>query len=421
LKIKIFGRTIEIKNSTSGLPALSADSAWISYLAGKGYAVSANTALKIAVVIRCVDVVAKSIASLPLNLFIKSDDGAQKAEGHVLYKLLSRLPNPETTAYEFWHMYIFNLLLTRGAYAKIVRYQAGFNQGKVKQLWNIPTANVSKYFNTVNGERYIVVNLGSGKTETLREGEFMYTPGLRLNSAIDPENPVLMASEVLGLTMALNGFAKDYFESGSNMGGFIECESALSDESYSRFKESWQETYAGVTNQHKIGFLEDGMKFTKMQMNLEDSQALESRKFAVIENCRIFGVPPHKVYELDRATFSNIEEMNTEFVQDALTPRLVQLEQTMYKDLLTEKEQAVYYAKFNANGLMRGNIAARTAYYNSARQNGWMNSDEIRALEDMNKIPAGQGGDVYAVNGNLIPLSAVPNNLPKGAQTNGKN
>lgn len=417
MKIKLFGRTITINNTITSLPPLGSESGWTNYLAGKGYSVSASSAIKVAAVIRCCDVVSKTMASLPLNLYQSTDKGREKADKHRLYKLLYRLPNPETTSYEFWHMYVFNLMLTRGAYAKIVRDRNGF----IKQIWNIPTANVSKFFNTISSERYIVVNLGNNKTETLREGEFMYTPGLRFASAIDPENPVLIASEILGLTMALNGYAKDFFENGSNLGGFISAPAGtnLDDVAYERFKESWQSAYSGVLNQHKVAYLEDGLEYTAVGKNPTESQALESRKFEVTEICRMFGVPPHKVFDLDRATFSNIEQQNIEYVQESITPMAVRIEQTIYKDLLTEKEQETYYAKFNVNGLLRGDLAARTTYYHNARQDGWMNANEIRALEDMNTIDDADGGNVYAINGNMIPLTAVPQNLPKGAQ-NGK-
>jgi HK97 family phage portal protein len=309
-------------------------------------------------------------------------------------------------------MYVFNLMLTRGAYAKIVHDRNGF----IHELWNIPTANVSTYFNTASGERYITVVLDKklNRIETLYEGQFMYTPGLRFNSDIDPLNPVHIAANVLGLTMALDGFAKDFFENGTNLGGFIESPDSLSDTAYERFKESWQATYAGVTNQHKVAFLEDGLKFTQLGKNPNDSQALESRKFQILEICRMFGVPPHKVFDLDRATFSNIEQQNIEYVQESITPMSVRLEQTIFKDLLTTQEQGMMYAKFNVNALLRGDISARTTYYHNARQDGWMNGDEIRELEDMNAIPDGSG-QIYAINGNMIPLSAVPQNLPKGA------
>ncbi|HOF38716.1 MAG TPA: phage portal protein [Candidatus Hydrogenedentes bacterium] len=416
MKLRLFGRTIEIRNNaTVSLPSVYDDSAWLSYLLGKGHPVNATTAVKVAAVIRCVDVVAKTMASLPLHLYRQTPEGKTKATDHPAYKLLWRIPNPETTAYEFWHMYVFNLMLTRGAYAKIVRDPCGY----VRELWNVPTAVVTPGRNTVNGERYISVDLGGGNSEILRSGDFMFTPGLRFGSASTPEDPVAVASEVLGLTLALNSYAKDFFENGSNLGGLVYYPTALSDQAYQRFKESWQSTYAGILNQHKIGFLEDGAKFEAMGRNPNDAQALESRKFEVTEICRLFGVPPHKVFDLDRATFSNIEQQNIEYVQESVTPMAVRLEQTIYKDLLTAREQETHYAKFAVNGLLRGDMAGRTAYYNSARQNGWMCANEIRELEDMDRIPAEQGGDIYAVNGNLIPLTAVPQNLPKGATKNG--
>jgi HK97 family phage portal protein len=415
LKFKLFGKTFEIKDSTSNLPGLSQNEEWAAYLAGRGYSVSSSTALKVSAVIRCVDVVAKTMASLPLNLYKTGSNGKEKAVNHPVYKLLYRLPNRHTTAYEFWHMYIFNLMLTTGAYAKVVRDRNGF----ITALWNIPTSCVSGIrINKLNGERYIDVTL-DGETERLREGEFMFTPGLRFGDSDDPEDPVKIARDVLGLTMALNGYAKGFFENGTNLGGFIEYDGTISDESYERFKESWAKTYAGVTNSNKWAFLESGFKITQLGQKPNDSQALESRKFQITEVCRMFGVPPHKVFDLDRATFSNIEQQNIEYVQESITPMSVRIEQTIYKDLLSEPEQNKYYAKFNVNALLRGDISARTLYYHNARQDGWLSANDIRELEDMNRIPAEEGGDVYAVNGNLIPLSAVPQNLPKGAQKGG--
>lgn len=415
LKFKVFGRSFEIKNSAiENLPSPRGDDAWKAYLGAKGYYVNSTTAIRIAAVIRCVDVVAKTIASLPFNLYENNANGKEKAESHSLNKLISKLPNPETTAYEFWHMYVFNLMLTEGAYAKIVRDRNGF----IKELWNIPTANVSLKRNTVNGERYILIYDNDGLIERLREGEFMYTPGLRFTNIDTPENPIRIASDVLGLTLALNGYAKDFFENGTNLGGFIESPDALSDQAYARFKESWQATYVGVMNQHKVAFLEDGLKFNQLGKNPNDSQALESRKFEVTEICRLFGVPPHKVFDLDRATFSNIEQQNIEYVQESISPMSVRIEQTVYKDLLTSVEQKRYYSKLNINALLRGDIETRGAFYHNMRQDGIMNADEIRALEDMNDIPDGSG-KYYLINGNMISLENAKNNLPKSMQNKG--
>jgi HK97 family phage portal protein len=413
MKFKMFGRVFEIRGAVSKWPGLSDDKGFREYLAGKGYIVNTNTALQVAVVLRCVDVVAKTMASLPLHLMKRVNGSREKATDHVLYRLLSKCPNPETTAYDFIHMYIANLMMTRGAYAKIERYAGS---GKIKYLWNIPTANVVDGRNTENGERFIKVYLAEGKTETLREGDYLYTPGFRLSNTDTPNNPISIASNVLGLTMALDGFAKTFFENGTTLSGVIEQPTALSENAYKRFQKSWQETYSGVHNASKVAILESGMKFVQHEKKLDDSQALESRQFQVIEICRIFGVPPHKVFDLQHATFSNIENLNIQYVQESITPMSTRLEQSFYKDLLFEKEQMVYYFKFNVNALLRGDSASRGAYYNTMRQNGIYSANEIRAFEDMNKISAEEGGDAYLVNGNMISMKHAEANLPKGLQ-----
>lgn len=413
MRIKLFGKTIEIRNSTAPLPPINNDKSWAAYLAGAGHSISASTAIKVAAVLRCVDVVAKTVASQPLELYRENGNTREKATDHPLYKILHRLPNRDTTAYEFWHMYVANVLLTVGGFAKILRNGAG----RVTGLLNIPTNHCSGIMiNPLNGERYINITTDYGTAETLRDGEFMYTPGFRFSDNVDPEDPMYIAADVLGLTMDLNGYAQSAFAEGANPGGFIEYPGALSEEAYQRFKADFEANYMGALNAHKWLFLEEGAKANPYTRDLEKSQALESRKFAVTEICRIFGVPPHKVFDLDRATFSNIEQQNIEFVQESIAPMDIRIEQTIYKDLISAAEQDRYYAKFNVNGLLRGDIAARTAYYHNARQDGWLSTNDIRRLEDMNDISEEEGGNVYCVNGNYIPLSSVKQNLPRGAR-----
>jgi HK97 family phage portal protein len=422
LKISLLGRKFDINlgRIIQSLPKPYDEDAWHAYLVGKGYAVNHSTALRVAVVIRCADVVAKTMASLGCHLYKEIGDGKERAKAHPLYKMLRMMPNQETTAYEFWHMYVFNLMLTKGAYAKIVRDQNGF----IRELWNIPTNHVFPDRNSVTGERYIDVVYSSRSYQGVKNvtGEriyapnFMYTPGLRFQDEDDPHDFIKIAADVLGLSMALSGYAKDFFENGANLGGFVEYPNAINEEAFNRFRADWEKTYAGVVNQHKWALLEGGFKLTKFDSDPEKAQALESRKFEIIEVCRIMGVPPHKVFELDRATFNNIEQINIEYVQETIDPMAERLEQTIYKDLLTSNEQKKHYAKFNANKLLKGDTQARTNYYNTMRQNGVLNADEIRDLEDMNKLPEGKGGDAYLVNGNMISLANAVNNLPKSMQ-----
>lgn len=418
IKVNMMGRIVE------SLPKPYDDEKWQAYLSGKGYAVNHSTALRVAVVIRCADVVAKTMASLGCHLYKESGNSRERAKAHQLYKLLRYLPNPETTAYEFWHMYVFSLMLTKGAYAKIVRDQNGF----IRELWNIPTNRVFPGRNSQTGERYIDVTYSSNSYwgtkvsgERIYAPNFMHTPGLRFQDGDDPHDFINIAADVLGLSMSLNGYAKDFFENGANLGGFVEYPNAVNLEAFNKFKDDWQKAYSGVVNQHRWAILEGGFKLTKFDSKPEEAQALESRKFEIAEVCRIMGVPPHKVYDLDRATFNNIEEINIEYVQETIDPMDERLDQTVYKDLLTTLEQKRFYTKFNTNKLLKGNTVARTNYYNSMRQNGVMNADDIRELEDMNKLPEGVGGDVYLVNGNMISLANAAQNLPKSLQTGSSN
>jgi len=411
VKIKLFGRTFEFK-AASTLPALQSDSGWVSYLAGRGYAVSADTALQISAVFRCVDLMSKTIATLPLHLFKNTANGKERATEHRLYSLLYALPNPQTTSYEFWQMYVANLMLTRGAFAKIQRNSRGF----ITSLFNIPTANVSGiHINAVNGERYVDVYLSEGGTERLREGEFLYTSGFLFGDRNVPNDPMVIAGEVLGLTNTLKEYAKQAVNS-VNPGGFVEYPSQLSDKAYERFKLDFEANYKGAANAGKFLFLEEGGKAAMFDRDMEKMQVLESRKHAVTEICRIWGIPPHMCMDMEHATFSNIEQQSLEFVRDGVNPMTVRLEQSQYRDLLTETERTIYFSKFNTNALLRGDTQTRAAYYNTMRQTGVMSANEVRRLEDFDERPEESGADDLHVNGNMLVLANARANIPKGAQ-----
>ncbi len=152
------------------------------------------------------------------------------------------------------------------------------------------------------------------------------------------------------------------------------------------------------------GFFLLHMTFTRISMPNNEAQFLETRKFQVSEICRIYRVPPHMIGDLDRATFSNIEHQSISFAVHTIRPWLVRIEQAMNRALFPEKEKGVFYVRFNMDGLMRGDYKSRMEGYAIGRQNGWLSANDIRALENMNPIPENQGGNVYLVNGNMIPI-----------------
>ena len=145
------------------------------------------------------------------------------------------------------------------------------------------------------------------------------------------------------------------------------------------------------------------MTFTPISIPNDAAQFLETRKFQVTEICRIFRVPPHMIGDLERATFSNIESQNISFAVHTIRPWLVRIEQAMDRALFPETEKGRFYVRFNLDGLMRGDYKSRMEGYAIARQNGWMSANDIRELENLNPLSDGEGGNLYLVNGNMIP------------------
>lgn len=398
------------KNSTENDPSWERFKALLYGYSGADMPITAETAIKTATVIRCVDVVAKNMAALPLDLYRRTAAGADKAKDHRLYGVLHSIANRETTAFDFWMMFFYNLMLTPAAYAYVERDGNGFVTG----LYNLPSRYCRLKRNEQTKERYVEYFNGKIRTFIYPENLF-YMPGPRLSDPDNPLDPMNLASKVLGLSSSLNDFAANYFKNGAHSGGVVTLATAASQTVFDQFKKDFCEMYTGVQNSSKVMFLNGSAKFEKLSHNPNDSQALESRQFQVLEVCRMMGVTPYKVFEYGRATWGNVEQINIEFVQETLSPHAVHTEQTILKDLLSPFERQSMYAKFNFYGLLRGDTAAQTAWFNAARQGGIYNANEIRAKLDENRIPKEEGGDAYLVNGNMVSIATAAAAQPQKA------
>ena len=211
-----------------------------------------------------------------------------------------------------------------------------------------------------------------------------------------------MAKNAIGMAIACEEYGAKFFANGAAPGGVLEHPGTIKDPQ--RVRESWQSTFGGSGNSNKIAVLEEGMKYTPIGISPEQAQFLETRKFQINEIARIFRVPPHMVGDLEKSSFSNIEQQSLEFVKYTLEPWLVRWEQSIQRTLFSPEEKKRYFAKFNVEGLLRGDYASRMSGYATARQNGWMSANDIRELENMDRIPAEEGGDLYLINGNMLPL-----------------
>ena len=243
---------------------------------------------------------------------------------------------------------------------------------------------------------------GRNESVVLRPYDVLHIPGLGFDGLVG-YSPIAMAKNAIGLSMATEEFGSKFFANGAAPSGVLEHPSTIKDPQ--RVREAWQSQFGGSSNSGKIAVLEEGMKYTPISIAPEQAQFLETRKFQINEIARIFRVPPHMLADLEKSSFSNIEQQSLEFVKYTLDPWVVRWEQSIQRTLFTSEEKRLYFVKFNVEGLLRGDYASRMSGYATARQNGWMSANDIRELENMDRIPPEEGGDLYLINGNMLPMA----------------
>ena len=229
----------------------------------------------------------------------------------------------------------------------------------------------------------------------------LHIPGLGFDGLVG-YSPIAMAKNAIGMAIACEEYGAKFFANGAAPGGVLEHPGTIKDPQ--RVRESWQSTFGGSGNANKIAVLEEGMKYTPIGISPEQAQFLETRKFQINEIARIFRVPPHMVGDLEKSSFSNIEQQSLEFVKYTLDPWVIRWEQSIQRSLLSRNEKTAYFVKFNLEGLLRGDYQSRMNGYAIGRQNGWMSANDIRELENLDRIPEENGGDLYLINGNMLPL-----------------
>lgn len=388
------------KNSTAG-------SSYRFFTGGStaGKNVTERSAMQMTAVYSCVRVLSEAVAGLPLHLYkYRSDGGKEKALNHPLYFLLHDEPNPEMTSFVFRETLMTHLLLWGNAYAQIIRN----GKGEVIALYPL-MPNRMTVDRDENGRLYYKYYRGNDEAIRCKEYEViispsdvLHTPGLGFDGLVG-YSPIAMAKNAIGLAIATEEYGAKFFANGAAPSGVLEHPGTLKNPD--KVRESWNATFGGSHNANKVAVLEEGMKYTPISISPEQAQFLETRKFQINEIARIFRVPPHMVGDLEKSSFSNIEQQSLEFVKYTLEPWLVRWEQSMVRSLLTPNEKREYFIKFNVDGLLRGDYASRMNGYATARQNGWMSANDIRELENLDRIPAEEGGDLYLINGNMTKLA----------------
>ena len=365
-----------------------------------GKAVNERTAMQTSAVYACVRILAESVAGLPLHVYERTANGSKSTKpSHPLYRLLHDEPNREMTSFVFRETLMSHLLLWGNAYAQIIRDGRGFPIALYPLLPDRMAVDRRE-----SGELVYTYQSDKGQVKLRREN-VLHIPGLGFDGLIG-YSPIAMAKNAVGLALATEDYGAAFFANGANPGGVLEHPGVIKPEQADRLRESWQSQFGGA-NAHKVAVLEEGLKFHQMSIPPEQAQFLETRKFQINEIARIFRVPPHMVGDLEKSSFSNIEQQSLEFVKYTLDPWVVRWEQSLQQALILPSEKATIFIKFNLDGLLRGDYQSRMQGYSTGIQNGFMSVNDVRGLEDMNLLTAEEGGDLHFVNGNMVKLADV--------------
>ena len=375
--------------------------------ARSGVAVNARTALECSAVLACVRVIANGLAQVPFKLYRAEGRNRNPAVGHGLYELMDMAPNEFQTAFEFRHMLALHLCLTGNAYIWLNRVG-----GRIVEMLPYPPGCVSierdgwelTYRITTQDKRYITV-----PRKDMWNVRWMSWDGV---SGLDG---VVLAREVIGLSLALETHGASSFRNGVRPSGILSTDQGLNKDQRKDLRTAWEAAFAGTENAGRAAVLGSGMKWTQLSMPNDAAQFIESRQYQVEEVCRAFGVLPIMVGRSDKAsTYASAEQMFLQHAVHTLGPWYACLEKSASRWLLSEAERRDgYYFKFNVNGLMRGAAKDRAEFYTRLYGVGALSPNDIRELEDMNPYV---GGDEYRVPLNM----AEPGQNPMEGDEDGK-
>lgn len=340
---------------------------------------TAESALALSSVWCAVRVLAEGIASLPLITYQRTPKGKERATTHPLYNLLRTEPNPESTAYTFWETMVLHWAVFGNAYAEIIRD----GSGRPQEMFPLDARCMTPE-RTKSGKLQYQYRDGGGSA-TLAAEDVLHIPGLSLDG-ITGMNILRVAANALTLTDAAEEYGRSFFANCARPSGFLQHPAAMSDQAQQNLKRSWDAMYSGSGNTGKTVVLEEGMTYNPVSLTNEEGQFVETRQFQILEVCRFFNIPPHKIKALDRATWGNIESENISWVTDSLRPICTRFEQEGTRKLLMPDEKDNYFVEFLLDGLLRGDTATRYGVYQTALTNRIMSVNEVRAMENMNAV-----------------------------------
>ncbi len=375
-----------------------------------GVKITPELAMTYATVFSCIGKISKTVATIPRFVFERKPSvnsrfpNKEPQTSHDLHEVLHDTPNTEMDKVSYEESQMANLLGWGNRYSEIVRHS---RTQRVKELWPLESKDITPTRDK-QGRRVYEWRQNGVLVAMIPADRILAIPGFSFNG-IDGLSPIGLQRESIGLGMVTSAFGSRLFQNGTVLRGFLTNDKPLNDKSYKQLKDSWNREFRGWERSHGTPILDKGTKYEQVGINPDDAQFLETRMFQAIEVCGIFDVPPHKIGILDNATFSNIEEQQIQWVVDTIAPWCRRIEAAMNRQLLNNDPQL--FIGHVLEGLLQGDIERRYNAYAQGRINGWLATNDIRRLENLNPKPGGD--DDY-----LTPLNMRLGNepLPSGGQ-----
>lgn len=407
----LFGRRTEVKLSETPNIVESCDP-----FAGL-VSMSADKAMQLSTVFACVRLISETVGTLPCIVYERErNQGKRPAPEYALYRLLHASPSDEFTAVEYFERMAADLCLWGNHFSEIIRGGAG----EVVALYGLPPALVDAFRLKDGSIRYTYAD-PFGPFREIDERDMLHVRGFsRTSDYIFGLSPISCARVSLDIAASTDAVAANTYKNGMKPSGVVTTERILTAEQREQERKWISKMAGGLRNAGGVAVFEGGYKYQPISISPADAQMLENRTFSVEDICRWFRVPPYLVGHTQTSTSwgTGLEQQNRGFATYTLRPYLARIEAALQKKLIPADQQRRYVIEFNLEGLLRADSAGRATFYSTALQNGWMSRNDVRAKENMGKI---DGGDIYTVQSNLMPLADITQNTPQARQNGGQN
>ena len=370
----------------------------LGYKTKSGTGIDSDTALSLSAVWSAVRLLSQTLAQVPLSVYRRLPNGGKEiANNHPINRLIHSEPNRIQTSFLFRELGQQHLELRGNFYAYINRD----NKERPTELTILNPDDVTPV--AEDGDVFYKVNNIEALKEPVPSRNILHVCG-PMGNGLKGSSPISIHRENLGLAMAAQDYGATFFGNGANVDGILTTDANLKPEQRKAVTDSWKSRHGGLSNSHSTAVLEAGLKYQRITIAPDEAQFIQSRKFQTTEIARIFGVAPHLIADLERSTNNNIEQQSLEFIKFTMLSRFKRWENELDKKLFREDEKGEYFVKFNLDGLQRGDAKTRSEFYSKMLQNGVMNINEVRNLENLNAIV---GGDKHFVQLNLTPIDQL--------------